>query len=94
MGTHTPATHAYVARTPGCLCVVAATVDRPEYKRDTAKNVADWVRRGEVVERMEIEVVRTLMGEAKCYRGDRLNCAQRAAGMQNPKRTTQESLGL
>lgn len=51
---------AYVATVPGCGCVVAATVDAPEYARDTAKEVASWVRRGLTISRHTVEAVRTM----------------------------------
>jgi hypothetical protein len=48
---------AYVARS-SCGCLVAATVDLPEYRSSVARETADWIRRGYAVER-------TTVGEAK-----------------------------
>lgn len=42
----------------GCGCVVAVTVDLPEYKKDTAKELAKWIRQGLSVERVTCEVAR------------------------------------
>lgn len=44
----------YIAKVKECGCVVAACVDRPEYAKSTAKDVADWIKRGLVVERIQI----------------------------------------
>lgn len=38
-----------------CGCAVAIMVDRPEYAKDTAKDIAKWIRDGWAVERVEIE---------------------------------------
>ena len=51
---------AYVATVPGCGCVVATTVDAPEYARDTAKEVAAWVRDGLTISRHTVEEVRAM----------------------------------
>ncbi len=49
---------AYVAKKRGCGCIVGATVDMPEYCKDTAKAVAGWIREGLIIERVESESVR------------------------------------
>lgn len=41
-----------------CGCWVAATVDRPEWRRDTAKTVAQFLRDGYTVERHTTAEVR------------------------------------
>ena len=35
---------AYVATVPGCECIVACVVDDPAHSRDTARDIAVWVR--------------------------------------------------
>lgn len=36
-----------------CGCLVAACVDRPEWKKDTAKSVAEFISNGYTVEHIE-----------------------------------------
>jgi hypothetical protein len=45
-----------------CGCAVAATVDRPEWKRDTARTIAEWIKDGLTVERWTVERVRADLG--------------------------------
>ena len=52
----------YVGIKP-CGCAVAAVVDRPEWAKDTAKDVARWVRDGLRVERWSVERVRAELRE-------------------------------
>lgn len=42
----------YVAKRP-CGKVSAAAWDDPGYEKDTAEGVADWIKRGDSVERVE-----------------------------------------
>lgn len=49
-----------------CGKIMAATVDRPGQEKRTAKFVADWIRRGEAVERCTSEDVRT-WDWCKCF---------------------------
>lgn len=37
-----------------CGCAVSACVDRPEYAKDTAKTLAEWVREGLTIERKTV----------------------------------------
>jgi hypothetical protein len=53
---------AYVARDPRCGCVVAATMDDPRHASETAKEVAKWIRRGDHVERVDMEQVMVTFG--------------------------------
>lgn len=55
--TERSATPCYVARKP-CGCIVAASVDEPEYARVNAKEVAKWIRQGLNVDRVTVAVVR------------------------------------
>jgi hypothetical protein len=48
---------AYMGRR-SCGCVVAITVDDPEYKKDTAKEIGKWIRQGLAIERVSIETAR------------------------------------
>jgi hypothetical protein len=43
----------YVAKKPGCGCVVAGCVDKPKYAKDTAKDVARWIKDGLEVSRVQ-----------------------------------------
>jgi hypothetical protein len=58
--------HAYIARKP-CGCIVAATVDRPEYLQSVARDVRDWNRRGLTVEH-------TTVGEARARPNFLVDC--------------------
>lgn len=44
---------AYIGR-KSCGCVVAAYVDDPERRKDTAKEVASWIRDGLTVEHVTV----------------------------------------
>ena len=60
--------YAYVA-IHTCGRIVGATDDSPDNK-GRSRHVADWIRRGEPVERMAIEDVRKA-DWCKCFRKDR-----------------------
>jgi len=47
----------YIAK-KSCGCIVAAIVDRPERKNETAREVSKWIRDGLAVERVTVEYVR------------------------------------
>jgi hypothetical protein len=49
---------AYISR---CVCggITFACVDRPEYAKDTAKDIAQLIRDGRAVERVTLEVTRS-----------------------------------
>ena len=49
-----PPDHAYIGKIPGCGCIVAAVVDGYISKKDIAKEVADFIKRGYDVERVLI----------------------------------------
>ncbi len=51
---------AYIGR-KACGCCVAAAVDKPEYRKDTAKHLADWVRGGLTVEHVPAEQARAAL---------------------------------
>lgn len=51
---------AYVGRWTTCACVAAVVIDEPEHPRDTAKSVADFIRRGFRVERIPSATVREM----------------------------------
>jgi hypothetical protein len=44
----------YVASMPGEVGYFAIALDLPEYKKDLAKDIAGWVKRGAIVERVTI----------------------------------------
>ena len=52
----------YVAKRKTCGCVVAAAVDVPTHREETAKFVAECVRDGYDVERMRVVEVRKVFG--------------------------------
>lgn len=56
---------AYVGIKP-CGHAVAAAVDRPEHKKENAREVAKWMRSGLTVERWTVERVRTDLHFCKC----------------------------
>lgn len=56
---------AYIGQKP-CGCVVAAAVDIPECRKETAKDVAEWIRSGLTVERVPSVKVRTLFKTCRC----------------------------
>lgn len=51
-------TPAYIARCKKCKAIVMATVDVPEHAKDVAKDIADCVRRGFVIEHVTVGYVR------------------------------------
>jgi hypothetical protein len=59
----------YIGRCKGgCGVIRSAAVDRPKYKEDTAKFVAEIVRDGMTVERIPVEECRVQFGHCKCPR--------------------------
>jgi len=48
----------YIAKNKGCGCVTAACVDEPQYAKETAKDVAEWIKEGRIVEHITAETVR------------------------------------
>jgi hypothetical protein len=54
---------AYAARFPGMPGFGAVCVDKPEYAKATAKDIAGWIRRGASVERVSVEAARMGMTE-------------------------------
>jgi hypothetical protein len=57
---------AYIGKCPGCKQVIAATVDAPEYRDDVAKDVAEWIRDGLIVERSTVGEARKLFNNCAC----------------------------
>ena len=39
----------------------AACVDKPEYAKDTAKDIADWIKRGASIERVNAETMQSML---------------------------------
>lgn len=58
-------THAYIGRLPECGCVVAIVVDAPEIKKDVARHLADFVKRGYEVERVPLAEGAQMVGPCK-----------------------------
>ena len=57
-------THAYIGRKE-CGCVVAAVVDDPKYKKDTAQSVAEFLEGGLTIERVTLDETRELLKVCK-----------------------------
>lgn len=53
---------AYVALIVPCGCLVAASIDEPRHKRDTAKFVAAKIRDGFRVERVSVAAAKAMPG--------------------------------
>ena len=62
----------YIARRK-CGKVSAMCWDDPGYEKDTAKYVADWIKRGDTVERIEVFNGDTVP-EMICRSGDECAC--------------------
>ena len=45
----------YVAKFPNTKGYGAIAVDRPEYKKDIAKDISDWIKRGATVLHVSLE---------------------------------------
>lgn len=59
---------AYIGR-KACGCCVAAAVDKPEHRKDTAKHVAQWVRSGLTIERVPVDDARKALKKCEHYDG-------------------------
>jgi hypothetical protein len=55
----------YIGR---CKCgeIIAATVDDPRHKKDTIREINDWLRDGLDIERVTTDYVREHFGRCKC----------------------------
>ena len=56
---------AYIAR-KSCGCMVAAAVDEPDHREDTANEIAEWIRAGLTVERVTVDYVRANWRTCAC----------------------------
>ena len=56
---------AYIGREK-CGCVTCTVVDSPEFRKDTARYVARWLREGMDVERVSVEEARQLIKFCRC----------------------------
>ena len=54
---------AYAARFPGTKGYCAITADMPEFAKDTAKDVAKWIREGAKVEHVSVDAAQAGMLE-------------------------------
>ena len=59
---------AYIARCGGCMEIVAAIIDDPDARNDTADAVRDWIRAGRVVEHVSLAWVRENFHGCMCRR--------------------------
>ncbi len=55
-------TPCYIGRKT-CGCVVAVTVDRPEFRRDNIKTVSAWMREGLTIEHTTVAQARTMLSD-------------------------------
>ena len=55
----------YVGIMP-CGCYVAVVMDRPEYRKETAKTIAQYIQNGYRIEPAILEEVRHKLGKCKC----------------------------
>lgn len=53
----------YAARFPSMPGYGAVCVDDPAHKKDTAKTIADWIKRGGTIERVPRQIAIDGMGE-------------------------------
>lgn len=67
----------YVGR-KACGCLVTVAVDKPQWKRETAKSVAEWMRDGLTVERMTVADVQA--AKLGCIHGDDEKKPKKSAG--------------
>lgn len=58
--------YAYVGKCASCGAVRFAAVDRPEDKRQVARDVAEAIRDGFVVERVTVEAARAMPWACTC----------------------------
>ena len=56
----------YVGRCKGCHNLVACVVDMPGHEKQTAKDVADFIRDGLEIGRESVEVVRANFNSCSC----------------------------
>ena len=59
------ATHAYIGRGK-CGCIIAVTTDVPDMRKETAADVAEFVRGGLSVERVTLDDFRRMPFGCKC----------------------------
>jgi len=62
----------YIGKCQGCQNVIAAVVDHPDYKKDTAKAVAEFIRDGLLVERVDLDTVKKLFNHCECKKDNQL----------------------
>jgi len=56
---------AYAGRKP-CGCTVAVVVDDPDFPKDVAKDVSNFIKSGLTIERVPIETVWEQLRSCKC----------------------------
>lgn len=66
----TPESFAYIARCGVCGGLVMAIADKPERRRDIAREVADAILAGDTVERVSVLYVRNHWSTDSCRCGD------------------------
>lgn len=62
------ATPCFIGRKPGCGCLVAVSVDLPEFAKSNAKTVGDWIRDDLLIEKMTVSDFRKV-GLTDCPHG-------------------------
>lgn len=61
-------THAYIGRCPHCNGAMASSADLPEWRKETAKGVAQMIRDGLIVGREEFGTVGIMIDGCNCAR--------------------------
>jgi hypothetical protein len=56
----------YAAQCTGCGHVTGLILDEPQYREDVAKQIAEWIRYGLVIERMTAKEGRALFDICTC----------------------------
>ena len=60
-----PEGYCYIAK-ERCGCITGAAVDEPQYAKQTAKDVAEWIADGRTIERVSLDIVKASF--AQCPR--------------------------
>lgn len=60
------ATHAYAAICPTCGAKFGAMIDIPATRKDTAANIAAWIRKGYNVQRLPLAEVEGQLTVCRC----------------------------
>lgn len=62
---------AYIGQRPMCKAIIMATVDEPRRKKDVARDVAEAIRCGDVIEHVTVAFVQTTGNWGHCHCRDK-----------------------